>query len=226
MSMTDDRSSTSRAPGTGSIDIKLEVLVIPVSDADRAKDFYSKLGWRLDADLAGDGFRLIQFTPPGSGCSIQFGTNLTSAAPGSFQGTLLIVSDVQAAHDDLVARGVEVGGVFHCATGGVCRVRDGDGVWERVGGPAPGNASYGSFATLTDPDGNSWVFQEVTTRLPGRVDAAETAFASVADLANAMRRASAAHGEHEKRIGAADPDWPDWYAAYMVAEQAGTELPR
>jgi catechol 2,3-dioxygenase-like lactoylglutathione lyase family enzyme len=220
MSTTDDRR------GSTSADMKLEVLIIPVSDADRAKDFYARLGWRLDADLAGDGFRLIQFTPPGSGCSVQFGTNLTPAAPGSFQGTLLVVSDVQAVHDDLAGRGIEVGGVFHCATGGVCRVRDGDGVWERVGGPAPNRASYGSFATLSDPDGNSWVFQEVTTRLPGRVDAAETAFASVADLANAMRRASAAHGEHEKRIGAADPDWPDWYAAYMVAEQAGTELPR
>jgi catechol 2,3-dioxygenase-like lactoylglutathione lyase family enzyme len=227
MSTTDDRSgSTSGMPGNGSPDMKLEVLIIPVSDADRAKDFYARLGWRLDADLAGDGFRLIQFTPPGSGCSVQFGTNLTPAAPGSFQGTLLVVSDVQAVHDDLAGRGIEVGGVFHCATGGVCRVRDGDGVWERVGGPAPNRASYGSFATLSDPDGNSWVFQEVTTRLPGRVDAAETSFASVADLANAMRRASAAHGEHEKRIGAADPDWPDWYAAYMMAEQAGTELPR
>jgi catechol 2,3-dioxygenase-like lactoylglutathione lyase family enzyme len=227
MSTTDDRGGTvSGMPATGSVDMKLEVLIIPVSDADRAKDFYARLGWRLDADLAGDGFRLIQFTPPGSGCSIQFGTNLTTAAPGSFHGTLLIVSDIQAVHDDLAGRGIEVGGVFHCATGGVCRFRDGDGVWERVGGLAPSHASYGSFAALSDPDGNSWVFQEVTTRLPGRVDAAQTAFSSVADLANAMRRASAAHGEHEKRIGAADPDWPDWYAAYMVAEQAGTELPR
>jgi catechol 2,3-dioxygenase-like lactoylglutathione lyase family enzyme len=227
MSTTDDRGGTvSGMPGTGSVDMKLEVLIIPVSDADRAKDFYARLGWRLDADLAGDGFRLIQFTPPGSGCSIQFGTNLTTAAPGSVHGTLLVVSDIQALHDDLAGRGVEVGGVFHCATGGVCRFRDGDGVWERAGGLAPDHASYRSFATLSDPDGNSWVFQEVTTRLPGRVDAAQTAFSSVADLANAMRRASAAHGEHEKRIGAADPDWPDWYAAYMVAEQAGTELPR
>jgi catechol 2,3-dioxygenase-like lactoylglutathione lyase family enzyme len=218
-------STTNEGSSTASVDMKLEVLIIPVSDAGRAKDFYASLGWRLDADLAGDGFRLIQFTPPGSGCSIQFGTNLTPAAPGSFQGTLLIVSDVQAVHDDLVSRGIEVGGVFHCARGGVCRVRDGDGVWERVSGPAPNRASYGSFATLSDPDGNSWVFQEVTIRHPG-VGAAETAFTSVADLANAMRRAEAAHGEHEKRIGAADPDWPDWYAAYMVAEQAGTELPQ
>jgi catechol 2,3-dioxygenase-like lactoylglutathione lyase family enzyme len=227
MSTTEDRSAhASGMPGTGSVDMKLEVLIVPVSDADRAKEFYTRLGWRLDADLAGEEFRLIQFTPPGSACSIQFGTNLTSAAPGSFQGTLLAVSDIQAAHDDLVGRGVEVSDVFHCATGGVCRVRDGDGVWARVGGPAHDHASYGSFVTFSDPDGNTWVFQEITKRFSGRVEATETAFASTADLANAMRRASAAHGEHEKRIGAADPDWPDWYAAYMVAEQAGTELPR
>jgi catechol 2,3-dioxygenase-like lactoylglutathione lyase family enzyme len=227
MSTTEDRSSdTSGMPGAGSVDTKLEVLIIPVSDADRAKEFYEKLGWRLDADRAGDDFRLIQFTPPGSGCSVQFGVNLTSAVPGSAQGTVLVVSDIQAAHDDLVSRGVDAGSAFHCATGGVCRFHDGDGVFERVSGPAPGHASYGSFATFSDPDGNSWVFQEVTTRLPGRVQAAETAFTCTADLANAMRRASAAHGEHEKRIGAADPNWPDWYASYMVAEQAGTELPQ
>ena len=227
MSTTEDPSANANGmPSTGSVDTKLEVLIIPVSDAGRAKEFYTRLGWRLDADFAGEGWRLIQFTPPGSACSIQFGTNLTSAAPGSFQGTLLAVSDIQAARDDLAGRGVKVSSVFHCATGGVCRFRDGDGVWERVGGPSPSQASYGSFATFSDPDGNTWVFQEVTTRLPGRVDAAETAFASTADLANAMRRASAAHGEHEKRIGAADPDWPGWYAAYIVAEQAGTELPR
>ena len=226
MSTTEDRSASSGMQGTGSVDMKLEVLIVPVSDAGRAKEFYTRLGWRLDADVAGDEFRLIQFTPPGSGCSIQFGTNLTSAQPGSSQGTVMAVSDIQAAHDDLAGRGVEVSPVFHCAMGSVCRVRDGDGVWERVGGPAPDHASYGSFATFSDPDGNSWVFQEVTSRFPGRVDAAETAFASTADLANAMRRASAAHGEHEKRIGAADPDWPDWYAAYMVAERAGTELPQ
>ena len=227
MSTTEDRSAgTSGMPGTGSVDMKLEVLIIPVSDADRAKEFYARLGWRLDADVAGDGFRLIQFTPPGSDCSVQFGANLTSAAPGSAQGTMLVVSDIQAAHDDLVSRGVEASGPFHCATGAVCRFRGGDGVFERVSGPAPNHASYGSYATFSDPDGNSWVFQEVTTRLPGRVDAAGTAYASTADLADAMRRASAAHGEHEKRIGAADPDWPDWYAAYMVAERAGTELPQ
>jgi catechol 2,3-dioxygenase-like lactoylglutathione lyase family enzyme len=227
MSTTEDRSSdTSGMPGAGRVDMNLEVLVIPVSDADRAKEFYGRLGWRLDADRPGDGFRLIQFTPPGSDCSVQFGANLTSAAPGSAQGTMLVVSDIQAAHDDLVSRGVEVSGPFHCATGTICRVRDGAGPFERVSGPAPDRTSYGSFVTVSDPDGNSWVLQEVTTRLPGRVDAGQTAYASAADLASAMRRASAAHGEHEKRIGAADPNWPDWYAAYMVAERAGTELPQ
>jgi catechol 2,3-dioxygenase-like lactoylglutathione lyase family enzyme len=207
------------------MDMKFEVFVIPVSDVDRAKEFYGGLGWRLDADRGGEEFRLIQFTPPGSGCSVQLGTNLTSAEPGSAQGLLLIVSDIQAAHDDLVRRGVEVSEVFHCATGTACRFRDGDGVFQRVTGPASDHTSYYSFAAFSDPDGNGWLLQEVTTRLPGRVDAAATSFASSGDLAAAMRRASAAHGEHEKRIGAADPDWPDWYAAYMVAEQAGTTLP-
>jgi catechol 2,3-dioxygenase-like lactoylglutathione lyase family enzyme len=206
--------------------MKLEVLVIPVSDADRAKDFYQRLGWRLDADRAAERFRLIQFTPPESACSVQFGVNLTPAAPGSVQDSLLVVSDVRATRDDLAGRGVEISEVFHCATGAACRFRDGAGVFERVAGPAPDHASYGSYASFSDPDGNGWILQEVTARLPGRVDAAAMAFASAAGLAAAMRRAEAAHGEHEKRTGAADPDWPDWYAAYMVAEQAGTELPR
>jgi catechol 2,3-dioxygenase-like lactoylglutathione lyase family enzyme len=204
--------------------MKLEVIVIPVSDVDRAKEFYGRLGWRLDADRGGE-FRLIQFTPPGSACSAQFGTNLTSADPGSAQALLLIVSDIQAAHDELVRRGVEVSEVFHCATGTACRFRDGEGVFQRVSGPAPNRTSYSSFTSFTDPDGNSWLFQEVTARLPGRVDPAATSFGSASDLASAMVRAALAHGEHEKRIGKADPDWPDWYAEYMVAEQAGTELP-
>jgi catechol 2,3-dioxygenase-like lactoylglutathione lyase family enzyme len=205
------------------VDEKLEVVVIPVSDVDRAKEFYGSLGWRLDADVArGDNFRLVQFTPPGSGCSIQFGTGLTSAAPGSAQDLYLTVSDIGAARADVVARGVEASEVFHeGAPGG--RFRDGtDG---RVSGPAPKDASYGSFASFSDPDGNSWLVQEVTTRLPGRVDPTVTLFGSASDLADAMRRASAAHGQHEKRIGHADADWPDWYAKYMVAEQAGAELP-
>jgi catechol 2,3-dioxygenase-like lactoylglutathione lyase family enzyme len=206
------------------VDMKFEVAVIPVSDVDRAKKFYAGLGWRLDADFPFDnGFRVIQFTPPGSGCSIQFGTKITSAAPGSAQGLYLIVADIEAARDDLAAHGAQVSEVFHSGTPGA--QFQPDGAAGRVAGPAPGHASYGSFATFRDPDGNGWLLQEITVRLPGRVDAAETAFASTADLASAMRRASAAHGEHEKRIGKADPDWPDWYAAYMVAEQAGTELP-
>ena len=206
------------------MDMKLEVVVLPVADVERAKDFYGQLGWRLDADLRpNNGFRVVQFTPPGSGGSIQFGTNVTSAAPGSAQGLYLIVSDIEAARDELAARGAEVSEVFHAGTPGA--QFQPDGTSGRVSGPAPDDASYRSFATFSDPDGNGWLLQEITTRLPGRVDAAQTTFASGADLASAMRRAEAAHGEHEKRIGAADPDWPDWYAAYMVAEQAGTALP-
>ena len=206
------------------MDEKLEVVVIPVSDVDRAKEFYGSLGWRLDADASvGDDFRIVQLTPPGSGCSIQFGTGMTSAAPGSAQDLYLIVSDIGAARAELVAHGVEASEVFHeGAPGG--RFQH-DGANGRVSGPAPDDASYGTFASFSDPDGNSWLFQEVTTRLPGRVDPTVTSFVSASDLADAMRRASAAHGQHEKRIGHADANWPDWYAKYMVAEQAGTELP-
>ena len=206
------------------MDMKLEVVIIPVSDVDRAKQFYGRLGWRLDADFPFDnGVRIVQFTPPGSGSSIQFGGKLTSAAPGSAQGLYLIVSDIEAARDELIAHGAEVSEVFHAGTPGA--QFQPDGTSGRVSGPAPDHASYGSFATFSDADGNGWLLQELTKRLPGRIDAAQTAFASTADLASAMRRASAAHGEHEKRIGRADANWPDWYAAYMAAEQAGTELP-
>jgi catechol 2,3-dioxygenase-like lactoylglutathione lyase family enzyme len=214
------RSATdsSSAPTT---DLKLEVVVIPVSDVDRAKDFYTGLGWRVDADIAaGDPFRIVQLTPPGSGCSIQFGTGVTAAAPGSAQGLYLVVADLGAARDELLDRGAHVGEVFHEGAGGA-RFHDAG----RVPGPSPDRRSYGSFATFSDPDGNGWLLQEITTRLPGRVDEDETSYASASDLAEAMRRASIAHGEHEKRIGAADPDWPDWYAEYMVAERAGRELP-
>ena len=168
----------------------------------------------------GDNFRLVQFTPPGSGCSVQFGISLTSAAPGSAQSPYLVVSDLEAARADLVARGVEVSEVFHEGSPGA-RFHEAS----RVAGPAPENSSYGSFAVFSDPDGNAWLFQEVTTRLPGRVDPATTAFSSASDLASALRRASAAHGEHEKRIGQADANWPDWYAEYMVRERNGEELP-
>ncbi|HEX6519206.1 MAG TPA: VOC family protein [Streptosporangiaceae bacterium] len=206
------------------MDERLEAVVIPVSDADRAKEFYASLGWRLDADFPFDnGFRVVQFTPPGSGCSVQFGTNMTSAAPGSAKGLYLIVSDIEATRDELAARGAEVSEVFHAGTPGA--QFQPDGTCGRVRGPAPDHASYSSFATFSDPDGNGWLLQEVTTRLPGRTGTAETAFASVADLASALRRAEAAHGEHEKRTGQRDENWPQWYAAYMAAEQAGTEQP-
>jgi catechol 2,3-dioxygenase-like lactoylglutathione lyase family enzyme len=226
MSTTEDRRSDANGTASaGSVDTKLEVIVIPVSDVDRAKEFYGRLGWRLDADRGGEEFRLIQVTPPGSGCSVQFGTNLTSAEPGSAQASLLIVCDIEAARDELVRCGVEVSEVFLCSTGTACRFRDGEGVFQRVSGPAPDHTSYSCFAAFSDPDRNGWVFQEITTRLPGRIDAAATSFGSASDLASAMVRAALAHGEHEKRIGKADPNWPDWYARYMVAEQAGTELP-
>src|ERR1700704_892280 len=219
-----EQQRANRVPTAATVDLKLEVVVIPVSDVDRAKRFYGSLGWRLDADFAFDnGFRVVQFTPPGSACSIQFGTNITSAAPGSAHGLYLIVSDIEAARDELVACGVEVSEVFHAGTPGA--QFQPDSTSGRVGGPAPDHASYRSFATFSDLDGNGWLLQEITTRLPGRVDSAATSFGSASDLANAFRRAEAAHGQHEKRTGQRDENWPDWYAAYMVAEQAGTELP-
>jgi predicted enzyme related to lactoylglutathione lyase len=212
-------------PSVARVDMKFEVVVIPVSDADRAKEFYGRLGWRLDADFRFDnGFRVVQFTPPGSGCSVQFGTKMTSASPGSAQGLFLVVSDIEAARDELVARGVEVSGVFHAGTPGA-QFHPG-GSSGRATGPATDHATYGSFASFNDPDGNGWLLQEVTTRLPGRIEPAATSFGSASDLASALRRVSAAHGEHEKRIGKADPNWPDWYAEYMVREQAGGELPQ
>jgi catechol 2,3-dioxygenase-like lactoylglutathione lyase family enzyme len=209
------------------VDMKFEIVVIPVSDVDRAKEFYAKLGWRLDADFAsGADYRVIQFTPPGSGCSVIFGKNVTAAAPGSAQGLYLIVSDIQAARKALLDRGVQISEAFH--NNGVFAGNDEAYLSgrTRASGPDPQHRSYSSFASFKDPDGNGWLFQEITTRLPGRIDSATTTFASATDLANAMRRAEAAHGAHEKRIGKADPDWPDWYASYMVAEQAGKELPQ
>ena len=201
----------------GQVDLKLEVVVIPVSDLDRAKEFYGRLGWRLDADFSKGGDRAVQFTPPGSQCSIIFGTNVTSAAPGSARGSYLIVSDIEAARDELMRRGVEVGEVFHYAAGTAP-------FGSQVRGPAPDHLSYGSYAKFSDPDGNGWLLQEVTTRFPGRV-AGDTTYASVGDLAQALRRAEAAHGQHEKRTGQRDENWPAWYAEYMVREQSGEELP-
>ena len=218
----------SDATSQASADMKFEIVVIPVSDVDRAKEFYARLGWRLDADYDnGKDYRVIQLTPPGSGCSVIFGKNVTAAAPGSARGLYLIVSGIEAARADLLGRGVRVNEVFHQDTG-VFTGSDEPYLFgrHRVGGPDPEHRSYRSFASFSDPDGNGWLFQEITTRLPGRVDQAATTFASAQDLANAMRRASAAHGEHEKRIGAADPNWPDWYAEYMVREQAGKDLPQ
>jgi catechol 2,3-dioxygenase-like lactoylglutathione lyase family enzyme len=199
---------------TAKVDMKLEVELIPVSDVDRAKEFYTRLGWRLDADdVIGTDFRIVQFTPPGSGCSITFGKGVTAAAPGAPLGGL-IVSDIEAAHKELVAKGINVSEVFHGSP------------FSRISGPNPDRQSYGSYVSFEDPDGNVWIVQEVTRRLPGRVDPAATTFASANDLASAMRRAAAAHGKHGKRNGQQDANWPDWYAAYMAAEQAGTDLPK
>jgi catechol 2,3-dioxygenase-like lactoylglutathione lyase family enzyme len=227
MTMTEERGKTAaETTKARTLDMKLEIVVIPVSDVDRAKAFYAKLGWRLDADFAfGDDYRVIQFTPPGSGCSVIFGKNVTAAKPGSAQGVYLIVSDIKAARDELLGRGIKVSEIFHT----------GDGVFtgpdeiylfgsKRVGGEDPEHRSYRSFASFSDPDGNGWLFQEITARLPGRVDT-ETSFASPPDLSAALQRAATAHGEHEKRTGQHDAEWFNWYAEYMVREQAGQPLP-
>src|SRR5579859_6672726 len=218
MSSIEASGAAAEAQGAGHTELKLEAFAIAVADVDRAKKFYGDLGWRLDADFAFDnGFRVVQFTPLGSNCSIQFGTKLTSAAPGSAQGLYLIVSDIGAA---LAARGVKISEVFHNAAPGAQFQPDGAG--GRVSGLAPNRESYRSYATFSDPDGNRWLLQEVTTRLPGRVDGNTTSFGSASELASALRRAAAAHGEHEKRIGKEDRDgWADWYAEYLVGQQAG-----
>jgi catechol 2,3-dioxygenase-like lactoylglutathione lyase family enzyme len=222
------RSKDTTDVSVGRVDAKLELVILPVSDVDRAKEFYARLGWRLDADFThDDDWRGVQFTPPGSGCSVIFGKNVTAAAPGSARGLYLIVSDIEAARDELRRRGVEVSEVFHGA-GDVYAGKDEPYLLGRirVSGPDPEHRSYRSFASFRDPDGNGWLLQEITTRLPGRIDPATTTFASARDLASALRRAEAAHGEHEKRTGKRDENWPDWYSAYMVAEQAGGELPQ
>jgi catechol 2,3-dioxygenase-like lactoylglutathione lyase family enzyme len=209
------------------VDMKLEVVVIPVSDVDRAKRFYGGLGWRLDADFAAaDDYRVVQFTPPGSGCSVIFGKNVTAAAPGSAQGLYLIVSDIKAARDELLGRGVEISEVFHSA-GDAHAGTDEPYLFGRlrVSGPDPDHGSYRSFASFKDPDGNGWLFQEITARLPGRVDAGATTFSSSTALATALKRAAIAHGEHEKRIGKHDADWADWYAEYIVREHVGKPPP-
>jgi len=206
------RDNNANKPKVAAVDMKLEVIVIPASDVDRAEKFYRRLGWRQDVTPPGSG--VFQFTPHGSTCSIQFGKNLTSASPGSAQKTYLIVSDIQVARDAIIAAGIEVSEIFHFGPSGP------------VSGPDPAHGSYRSLATFSDPDGNSWLLQEITTRLPGRNDTGVTSFGSASDLATALRRAEAAHGEHEKRTGQRDANWSDWYAEYMAAEQAGTGLPQ
>jgi catechol 2,3-dioxygenase-like lactoylglutathione lyase family enzyme len=221
-------NNTAGEASVAKVDMKFEIVVIPVSDIDRAKEFYGRLGWRLDADYdSGSDFRVIQFTPPGSGCSVIFGRNVTGAAPGSAQGLYLIVADIEAARNNLLRRGVKISEVFHSA-GDAYAGPDEPYLFgrRRVNGPDPEHRSYRSFASFSDPDGNGWLFQELTTRLPGRIDSTATTFTSTNDLAGALRRAEAAHGEHEKRTGQRDANWPDWYAAYMVAEQSGKDLPK
>lgn len=217
MNIAQTRSAaTIETPSGQTVDFKLEVVVISVADVDRAKKFYGDLGWRLDADfVVGDSFRVVQYTPPGSPSSVHFGNGLTTATPGSAPGLFLVVSDIEAARAELIRRGAQVSEVFHRAGPGQ----------PAVSGRDPERRSYVSYATFSDPDGNGWLLQEVTTRLPGRLDA-DTTFTSSSDLAAALRRAATAHGEHEKRNGGQhDVNWPDWYAKYMVAEQAGNELP-
>ena len=203
------------------MNMKLEVVIVPVSDVDRAKAFYEKSGFRLDIDIANENFRAIQFTPPRSEASIILGKGVTSVRAGSAE-PVLAVDDLDAARDDLINRGVNVSDVFHYAGGPFNNAVE----KPRVAGRDPEGRSYFSFASFEDPDGNRWLLQEITTRLPGRIDSAPTTFNSVSDLSGALRRAEAAHGEHEKRTGQRDANWPDWYANYMVAEQAGTELPQ
>ncbi|OKO79101.1 VOC family protein [Bradyrhizobium sp. AS23.2] len=189
------------------VDMKLEVSVIPVSDVDAAKRFYEKLGWRLDADFVRpDGSRAVQFTPPGSPTSIQLGT-------GPALPHFLVVNDIEAARGKLISSGVDVSEVFHSGPQG------------RIPGPDPDRPSYGSLATFSDRDGNVWLLQQVTQRLPGRVSSDRTSFTSPADLSAALRRAAAAHGKHETRTGGHDANWPDWYADYIVREQTGQKLP-
>jgi catechol 2,3-dioxygenase-like lactoylglutathione lyase family enzyme len=206
-------------PSVPHLDMALETTVIPVSDVDAAKAFYGRLGWRLDADLGGGDFRIVQFNPPGSGCSIQFGIGLTSAAPGSATN-LLVVADIEAACAELVSRGVDAE-VFHDSTGGYDRFTES----VRASGPDPERRTYASFSEFRDPDGNVWQLQEITSRLPGRVDADSATFTSVDELARALRRAEAAHGQHEQRTGQRDEEWPTWYATFMLAEQTGAEPP-
>lgn len=217
MAMMEQGGVAIKWPRAQNVNFRLEATVIPVSNVDAAKSFYSGVGWRLDADfVVGESFRVVQFTPTGSSASIHFGKGLTAAAPGSAQGLYLVVDDIEAARSELIERGANVSDVFHRAGPGQ----------PPVSGRDPAGRSYASIASFSDPDGNGWLLQEVTTRLPGRVEAGDATYSSPADLAGALRRAAAAHGEHEKRTGAHDDNWPAWYAEYMVAEQSGHKLPK
>ena len=220
-------AEVTRGTSVAKVDLKFEIVVIPVADVDRAKEFYANLGWRLDIDAGnGNDYRIVQLTPPGSACSIIFGQNVTAAAPGSAQGLYLIVSDINAARKELADLGVKISDAFHGDIG----VYDGTDEpflfgRRRVSGPDANQTSYRSYASFHDPDGNGWLLQEVTTRLPGHMDPTTTTFASVNDLAGALQRAEAAHGNFEERVGHADENWPIWYAEYMVKEQNGEKLP-
>lgn len=218
-SVEESMGKAAEVPRDARAELKLEVVVLPVSDVDRAKAFYESLGWRLDADFSTDELRVVQLTPPGSQASIIFGSNVTSAEPGSVEALQLTVPDIDAARDQLMSGGADVSEVFH-DSGGVFHHAGSDG---RVPGPADGHADYGSYASFSDPDGNTWMLQEIRTRLPGRVTGAT--YESPAELAEALTRAKDAHGKHEERTGEADPEWPAWYARYMVAEQTGEALP-
>src|SRR5215470_4768266 len=211
--MTELENEATSVANVKAVDLKLEAIVIPVSDVDRSKKFYGSLGWRLDADFAFDnGFRVVQLTPPGSGCSVQFGTKITTAVPGSAQGLYLIVSHVEAARKELLARGVEISEVFHTLKPGAQFRPESNG---RVSGPDPGHRSYFSFATFSDPDGNTWLFQEITTRLPGR----GLSNLDVSTLTELLRETEQHHGEYEPT--APKHHWSAWYAAYIVARQDG-----
>lgn len=212
----------SASASAGSVDMKLEVQIISVSDVERTKQFYEQAGWRLDEDVAPmPGLRIVQVTPPGSGTSVTFGQGLTTAAPGAAEAAL-IVSDIEAARNQLLGRGIQVSDIWHGPP---------FPVEARQPGVDPERSSYGSFFSFTDPDNNLWLVQEVTTRRPGRMNPAETGYVTAADLEGALRRAEAAHhqrkggGSHLLHRSQHDEDWPAWYASYMAAEQAGTDLP-
>lgn len=201
-----NQDENANMPGShGMIETKLEVVALPVSDVDRAKRFYEGLGWRLDADFTGDGWRAVQFTPPGSLTSIHFGKGITEAAPGSAQGLFLVVDDIEAARAELIAKGADVSELFHYA-----------GIkGPRLPGPDPGHGTYRTYAEFSDPDGNGWVLQEIHERLPGRgfgLDAPS--------LTELLREAEERHGEYERT--APKHHWSDWYAAYVVARMQGT----